>query len=226
MEVTETQKHQILTEISLFELDNKLLRSDLAGDEEILFGCLERLKHYLFEKNETPPLLLLEIFLFTYRTGYPVQRFIMDWLYKGARGFHQAEGQDHFELSLGFTAKSGKYTGQGHEFVKGRRENRLNRGLLYTWIAMLNKFGNYSVENATYLVHLIHEKETKGKRGYRKGLTYETLLSGYKAWKGKKSIETDEAFRNQWEYNKEGWAKTFRQFEEEGVAIPKPKTSR
>jgi len=216
-----TSREKALLDIDIAQ--NELLavgRPELTEEEERYYYLLDDAEDLTVAGADIPPLFMLELFLFSHNTGHAVPGFVLDWLYKGALEFHQADGQEHFERGLGFTAGSGKYAGQGHEFVTARRERRLDREKMYVQIAMLNKFDNYTVEDAAFLVCLIRERET----GYSDVvLSCDTLLRGYKAWRGKSAIVNNKKYREKWELHKEEWKEIFKQLETDGAIIPHPK---
>lgn len=179
----------------LFNFDH----GELSRDESYLFHLLVIATQTL-KKFPLPPLLLLEIFIYTHKTGHPQLSFVVDWLYKAAIEFHQAEGEEHFERGLGFTAKDGRRSGQGHEFKTLRREQEVEYERLYTWIRMLNIFEGCTVEQAVNITQQIHAYGREKFKRHKKALSYETILRGYKAWRGKKSFDEEEdLFREHWE---------------------------
>jgi hypothetical protein len=227
------KKDKILAEISLCR--GRLFASwdcDLNSTRGNLISLLDEVKDLISDGKDIPPLLLLEIFLYSHAEQLRPLSFVQDWLYKGALGFHQAEGKEHFERGLGFTATPGKYSGQGHEFTTARREQRLERSRLYHWILFLNKFEGYNVNQAVDLVHTLHEKMlyqrvNKGPRGYRNPLTREVLEKEYKQWKGKRGIvaEIDKYF-DAWQKDREKWIELFERLKSEGYDLPSPKKTR
>lgn len=226
MKITETRRQNILTEISLYELNCNLIRPDLTPNEAVLFGHLERLKYHLYEKDELPsPLILLEIFLFSHGSEFPVPVFILDWLYNGAIAYHQHEGLVHLEKCLGFTSGKGANSGQGHEFRKAIREQYLNRQRLFMLIRCLYMFQKYSRDAAVEIVHRLHKRETKNaKKRHRKPLSLETISQEYNGWKGKQFFDQNlEAFREKWKTAWPGWQDILQTLENEGGPLPKPK---
>ncbi|PKN20024.1 MAG: hypothetical protein CVU71_06590 [Deltaproteobacteria bacterium HGW-Deltaproteobacteria-6] len=223
-----TKKH--LDEIQRFRLERlfNLAHGELSVDEAQLFDHMIIAGGYLKKGIPLPPTLLLELFIKSHASGHPQLSFVMDWLYRGAVEFHQAEGEEHFERGLGFTAGPGRRSGQGHEFKNARRLQLLGHERLYTWIRMLNVFDGYSVENATFIVHLLHERDRKGKSARdRKAMTLETLLTNYKKWAGKAAFnKTKKEYKEAWERNSPQWKILFEQLRKEGETIPPPSRHR
>jgi len=226
IQATDDGKANILNQIESFNKKElfDVGHGDLTENEKQLFFLLLRLKHLLRETNEIPPILLLEIFLFTHGTGHPPLPFVLDWLYKGALEFHQAEGQEHFERGLGFTVGRGANSGQGHEFKTARRNNLLQLEDLFAKIRCLNKFEGYTADDAVHIVHLLHERQmAKSKRKARQPINEDTLLREYKAWKGKKAFDEERGYIERWASKRAEWTKLFQELEQQGVILPTPK---
>lgn len=226
IQATDDGKANILKQIESFNKKElfDVGHGDLTENEEHLRSLLYRLKHLLRETDEIPPLLLLEIFIFTHGTGHPPLPFVLDWLYRGAKEFHQAEGQEHFERGLGFTVGRGANSGQGHEFKTARRNNLLQRDKLFFLIRCLNKYEGYTRDDAVSIVHLLHERQlAKSKRKARQPISEDTLLREYKAWKGKKDSALESDIFEMWANKRPEWTKLFQDLEQQGETLPTPK---
>lgn len=207
-----------IEEIRRFRLNHlfNVGHGNLTDNEDHLDGLLIIAKSHLKDGKDIPPTLLLETFVITHWAGFPQLSFVMDWLYAGALGFHQADGKEHFERFLGFTASRGKHSGQGHEFDTARREKVIQREKLYTQIRMLNKFENITVDRAVGIIHELYSRHLGAqiRKKNRKPLSPSELHAGYRSWKGKVwDEETEKDYRKKWDELRPEWMNLITQIE-------------